>query len=195
MIPEIPSKIEMVVIGCSAGGVDALKHILPRLPANYGRAVVVVIHLPPDKDSMMPEIFGHKCAMPVREAQDKETIQINTVYFACPDYHLLIETDGTFSLSFDDLVNFSRPSIDVLFESAAIAYKDRLLGVVLTGANEDGAQGLRQVVESGGMAAVEDPETAEHPFMPEAALKAARPQVVLGIEELGRWLAEGGKIG
>ena len=129
-------------------------------------------------------------ALTVKDADEKEAIRPGFVYFAPPNYHLLIETDHTFGLSIDPKVNYSRPSIDVLFESAANVYGPRLIAILLTGANNDGAKGLRLIKEKGGLVIVQDPRSAEFPFMPEAALQAVKPDFVLGLAELGRWLAE-----
>ncbi|MBN8849606.1 MAG: chemotaxis protein CheB, partial [Sphingomonas sp.] len=142
--------IEAVAIGASAGAVEALSAILPRLPADYPLPVLVVVHVPADRRSVLATLFQSKCRIAVREAEDKEPVVPGTVYFAPPDYHLQVEADRTLSLSADDPVLYSRPSIDVLFESAADAYGAALAGVVLTGANQDGARGLAAVAEAGG---------------------------------------------
>ena len=133
---------EAVVIGASAGAVQALARILPALPADYPLPVLVVVHVPADRDNMLVPHFAATCRIAVREAEDKEAIRAGTVYFAPSDYHMLVEPDRTISLSLDPLVHYSRPSIDVLFDSAADAYGPALAGVVLTGANDDGAAGL-----------------------------------------------------
>jgi two-component system, chemotaxis family, protein-glutamate methylesterase/glutaminase len=129
-------------------------------------------------------------ALTVKDADEKEAIRPGFVYFAPANYHLLIETDHTFSLSIDPKVNYSRPSIDVLFESAANVYGPRLIAILLTGANNDGAKGLQLIKEKGGLVIVQDPRSAEFSFMPEAALQVVKPDFVLGLAELGRWLAE-----
>jgi two-component system chemotaxis response regulator CheB len=178
-----------VVIGTSAGGVDALSALLPALPADAQAAVFVVIHLPRERPSRLADIFGGKCAAPVREAQDKEPVEPGTVYFAPPDYHLLVDAGPQLSLSADELVNFSRPSVDVLFESAADVYGPRLLGVVLTGASHDGAAGLSAVQRAGGRAVVQRPDTAQVPIMVEAALQRAPSAAVLSLEEIADLLA------
>ena len=132
---------EAVVIGASAGALEALSSLLPALPSDYRLPILIVVHLPPDKTSLLAELLRARCAIRVREAEDKEPIEPGVVYFAPPDYHLLVEQDRRLSLSDDEPVLFSRPSIDVLFESAADAYGGGLIGVVLTGANSDGANG------------------------------------------------------
>jgi len=178
------SPIAAVVIGTSAGGVDALSVLLPALPAGLRAAVFVVIHLPRQRPSHLVEIFQPRCARPVREAQDKERVEPGTVYFAPPDYHLLLERGPTIALSVDDPVNFSRPSVDVLFESAADVYGSRLLGIILTGASQDGASGLQAIRRAGGKTIVQEPATAQVPVMAEAALKQGPVDFVLTLEEI-----------
>lgn len=165
--------IKAVVIGASAGGVQALLQILPSLPASYRLPVLIVVHVPPDRDNALVSLFQARCQIKVREAEDKEPLLPGVVYFAPSDYHLLVEKDGTLSLSSDELVNHSRPSIDVLLESAADAFGSELVGVILTGANDDGARGLQAVVEAGGVAIVEDPAEAYASAMPAASLRAS----------------------
>ncbi|MGC4014719.1 MAG: chemotaxis protein CheB [Luteolibacter sp.] len=173
-----------VVIGVSAGAFDALSTILPELPAGFPCAVLVVVHLPPDRKSLMASLFASRCALEVKEAEDKEMLRAATIYFAPPDYHLLVEPDFSLSLSSDEPVLYSRPSIDVLFESAADAYGDDLVAVVLTGANHDGARGLRTVCDAGGRALVQSPDSAEEPTMPRAALAACPEALSLPLAEI-----------
>ncbi|RYE51317.1 MAG: chemotaxis protein CheB [Hyphomicrobiales bacterium] len=165
--------IRAVVIGASAGGVQALLQILPPLPASYPLPVLIVVHVPPDRDNALVSLFQARCQIQVREAEDKEPVLPGVVYLAPSDYHLLVEKDGTLSLSSDELVNHSRPSIDVLLESSADAFGPELVGVILTGANDDGARGLQAVVEAGGVAIVEDPAEAYASAMPAASLRAS----------------------
>lgn len=179
---------QAVVIGTSAGAVQALSAILPPLPADYPLPVMIVVHVPPDRRNALTELFQSRCAMTVREAEDKEPILPGVVYFAPPDYHLLVESPEFLSLSTDEPVLHSRPSIDVLFESAADAFGDALVGVILTGANHDGAEGLRAVGQAGGMAVVENPVGASAPAMPEAALAAWPEARVMSLEEIGAYL-------
>jgi two-component system chemotaxis response regulator CheB len=174
------------VIGASAGGVEALGALLPALPKGFPGAVLVVVHVPRDRPSLLTEVFAPRCALEVREAADKEPVRASTVYFAPSDYHLLVETDRDIALSVDDPVNFSRPSIDVLFETAAVAYGERLMAIVLTGGNDDGARGLEAVVKAGGTAIVQDPATAKVPQMPQAALERVRAHQVLALEAMPR---------
>jgi len=173
---------EAIVIGASAGGVDALLALLPALPAGYPCAVVVVLHVAEDRDSRLAEVFDARAALPVREAADKETIRPGTIYFAGAGYHLSIERDRSFSLSCEPPVHFSRPSIDVLMESAADAYGGTLLGILLTGASADGAAGLSRIQSCGGMTVVQDPAEAQVAIMPQAALDAFTPDRILTLQ-------------
>ncbi len=184
-----PGRYQAVVIGGSAGATAALTELLPVFPITYPMPIVVVQHLHPLQEGYFAERFAERCALTIKEADDKEAIRAGYVYFAPPNYHLLIEADLTFSLSIDEKVNYARPSIDVLFESAADAYGSGLIGVILTGANEDGARGLRTIKERGGLAVVQNPATAESSYMPRAALAATAVDYVLALPELARLLA------
>jgi two-component system, chemotaxis family, protein-glutamate methylesterase/glutaminase len=177
---------QIIVIGGSAGAMTALTELLPMIPANFPLPIVIVVHLHPRQDSSHIERLGSLCALPVKEADEKELIQPGTIYLAPPNYHLLIEKDHTFSLSIDERVNFCRPAIDVLFDSAVQAYASHIIGVVLTGANNDGAVGLRKIKERGGLAVVQDPRTAETTYMPQAALEATSVDHVLSVPEIGK---------
>jgi len=172
-----PAPVEAVVIGVSAGGIKALGTILPALPADYPVPILVVIHLPPSRKSIVADLFEEKCRLEVREAEDKEELTAGVVYFAPPDYHLLEEP-----------VMFSRPSIDVLFETAAEAYGEGLLGIILTGANPDGALGLKAVAAAGGRAIVQTPAHAYAPAMPEAALQSCPEAAAMDLEEIAAYL-------
>ncbi|MBM3617239.1 MAG: chemotaxis protein CheB [Alphaproteobacteria bacterium] len=164
-------QLKAIVIGTSAGAVESLSAILPQLPADFPLPVIVVVHLPPDRKSILAGLFDDRCAMHVKEAEDTEPLEAGTIYFAPSDYHLLAEKDGHLSLSSEEPVLYSRPSIDVLFETAADAYGEGLLGIVLSGANEDGAAGLAAILAVGGEGWVQTPATAYASLMPEAALK------------------------
>lgn len=166
------SNIEAIVIGGSAGAIEALSQILPALPRTFRPPVFVTVHIPINRPSLLTPLFADKCELPVLEAEDKTPIEPGVIYFAPPDYHLLVESRSQLTLSVEDPVNYSRPAIDVLFESAADVYEDRLLGVILTGANHDGAAGLQRVVACGGTGLVQLPETAYAAEMPRAALRA-----------------------
>ncbi|WKC21544.1 chemotaxis protein CheB [Rhizobium sp. SSA_523] len=179
-----------VVVGASAGAVEALSVLLPGLPPTLPVPIVVVVHIPPDKHSVMAELFSAKCRLRVKEAEDKEPLLAGTVYFAPPDYHVLIEADKTLSLSNDEPVLYSRPSIDVLFESAADAYGAGLVAVVLSGANHDGAKGARAVIDAGGLGLIQEPETAYASAMPEAAIKACPTARVLSLSAIADVIGE-----
>ncbi|AKZ62576.1 chemotaxis protein CheB [Herbaspirillum hiltneri N3] len=187
-IASLDGRIDAVVIGTSAGGVDALSVLLPALPGSSKAAVFVVLHLPRDRPSLLVDIFAPKCRMAVREASDKEPVEAGTIYFAPPDYHLLIDAGPQLALSSDEPVNFSRPAIDVLFESAADEYGERLLGIVLTGGNQDGAAGLQAIRAAGGMTVVQEPETAHVRYMPELALQQGEVDYVLTLEQIAALL-------
>jgi two-component system, chemotaxis family, protein-glutamate methylesterase/glutaminase len=178
-----------VAIGASAGGVDALLTLLAGLPANFAAAVLLVLHMPAIR-STLPQLLSRVCALPVKEAEDKETILDGHVYVAPGGYHLLVEPDRTLSLSLDEPVHFARPSVDLLFESAALAYESRLLAMVLTGANGDGAAGLTSVREQGGECWVQDPTEAASRAMPDAAIASGSAQRVLPLAQLTQALAQ-----
>jgi two-component system chemotaxis response regulator CheB len=180
--PRVPA--DAIVIGASAGGVEALSALLPAIPADYRGAIFVVLHLPRERPSLLVDIFRPRCALAVREAEDKEAVAPGTIYFAPSDYHLLVDDGPALALSIDEPVNFSRPSIDVLFESAAEIYGPRLLGIILTGASQDGAAGLEAVARAGGTTCVQDPATAQSPLMVESALRRVRAHYVLGLDGL-----------
>jgi two-component system chemotaxis response regulator CheB len=186
------SQAEAVVIGASAGALEALSVILPALPSGFKLPLIVVVHVPPDKRSMLAELFQAKCLIPVREAEDKEPISPGTVYFAPSDYHLLVETEKSLSLSSDEPVLFSRPSIDVLFESAADAYGSALIAIILTGANQDGAKGMKAVVEAGGDALVQNPDGAFSSAMPEAAIEMCPGARVMSLDAIATYLQDVG---
>ena len=186
--------IEAVVIGASAGAIEALSVILPALPREFLLPVIIVVHLPPDKTSILPDLFGEKCALRVIEAEDKDRLQPATVYFAPPGYHLLVEMDKTLSLSSDPPVFFSRPSIDVLFESAADAYGPALLAVILTGANQDGALGMQAVVQAGGRAIIQAPANAYAPAMPQAAIALCPQAEILPLPAIAPYLRGFGAV-
>jgi two-component system chemotaxis response regulator CheB len=183
----LPARIEAVVIGASAGAIDALGELLPGLPAGTPWPVVVVVHLPPQKPSLLPALFGRKCALAVREPEDKQPI-LPGIWFAPPDYHLLVETTRSFAFSIEPPIHHSRPSIDALFQTAADAYGAGLVGVVLTGASGDGAEGARAIREAGGFVVVQDPTTAEARMMPARAVERAEPQWVASLPEIAEAL-------
>lgn len=171
--------IELVVIGGSAGGVDALIGLLPVLPTSFRSSVVCILHVPPDRESRLAELFELRAALPVREARDKESIEPGVIYFAGSGYHLSVERDRTFSLSCEPPVQFARPAIDVLMESSAHAYGPAMAAILLTGANFDGADGMCRVRERGGLTIVQDPDEAQASAMPGEAIRRCAPHLVL----------------
>ena len=191
------SNIEAIVIGGSAGALDALLSIMPSLPEQISCPIVIVLHLPPALPSHVPEILSRVCARAVHEAEDKAPLRDQTIYVAAPNYHLLIERNRSLSLSIDEPVHHSRPAIDVLFESAAEAYGPAVAGLVLSGASQDGAEGLWQIRQAGGVAIVQSPATASSPMMPEMAMLRVGPYAhVVRLPDLGAFLAKlvGAKI-
>ena len=175
----------LILVGASAGGFDALKLMLPFFPRVAGLAVVVVLHLHPQSRMDPAYFFSSLSGLPCREAQDKEWICGETVYFAPPAYHLLIERDRTFSLSVDEPVQWARPSVDVLFESAADAYGKQCVAMILTGANQDGARGCARLGALGAAVYVQDPAEAEVSSMPLAALSRCPQARAFSLLELG----------
>ncbi|WAS89750.1 chemotaxis protein CheB [Nannocystis punicea] len=183
-------EVHMIVIGGSSGALDALAAMLPALPPDYPLPLAVVLHVPPTQPSHLVAVLGARSRLTAREPDDKEPIMPGTLYVAPPNYHLLVERGRTFALSIDPPVLFSRPAIDVLFESAADVYGPHLAGVLLSGANEDGARGLEHVRRAGGLTFVESPATAAVPVMPAAALRRIAVDHVAPAADLGRLLAQ-----
>jgi two-component system chemotaxis response regulator CheB len=178
----------MIVIGASLGGMKALQKILRQLPAIFSRPIAVVLHRHRESDDLLVHLLQQASALPVTEAVDKEPILGGRVYIAPADYHLLVD-ELHFSLSTDDPVQFARPSIDVLFESAADAFGAKAIGIVLTGANQDGASGAARIRAKGGLVIVQDPATAENATMPQSALDATGTPHVASPEKIGELLS------
>jgi two-component system chemotaxis response regulator CheB len=176
--------VQAIVVGASAGGVEALLALFEGMPAQWRLPVIVVIHLPEGHESRLAEVFAQRLPIPVHEAADKAMVAGGTLYFAPPGYHLSIERDRCFSLSCEPPVLFSRPAIDLLMSSAADAYGPALAGVLLTGANEDGAAGLLRIHQAGGLTIVQDPAQAQVPTMPRAAMKTHDPDFVLPLRDI-----------
>lgn len=190
----LDGRLDAIVIGCSAGGIEALSLLLPALPAGLKAAVMVVIHLPRDRPSLLTELFSGRCALRVEEAEDKRPAEPGVITFAPPDYHLMVDNgEGrgpVLSLSADEPVQFSRPSIDVLFESAADVYGERVMGIVLTGANHDGSDGLSAIRAAGGVCMVQRPQEAQARLMPASALaRVPDADFVLSLNEMAALLA------
>jgi len=177
-----------IVIGGSAGGVDALLTLLAHLPAAMRVPVICMLHMPASRESRLAEVFAPRLPVPVREAVDKQLIDDATVYFAGSGYHLSIEQDYSFSLSCEPPVHFARPAIDVLMSSAADVYGERLVGILLTGANADGAAGMADIHARGGFTIVQDPNEAQVATMPRAAIAACTPSRILTLAEIGALL-------
>ena len=180
---------ELVVVGASWGGMKAIGTLLSGLPAGFGAAVVIAQHRGVTSTGGLAHVLERTAGLPVKDADDKEPIRAGCVYLAPADYHLLVES-GEFALSIDEHVQFSRPSIDVLFESAADAYGRRAVGVLLTGSNDDGARGLRAIQRRGGLTIAQDPATAEAPAMPAAAISAGAADKVLPLTAIAPLLVE-----
>lgn len=178
-----------VAIGGSAGGIQALLRILPALPATLPFPILIVLHVPPDQDHGLVGLFEGRCRLRVCEAEDKAVPEAGTIHFAPANYHLLVEPDGSLALSVDDPVNHSRPSIDLLLETAADAHRRRLAAILLTGANQDGAAGMRAVAAAGGTVIVQDPATAQVATMPAAALALCPDARVMGLDGIAAYLA------
>jgi len=179
---------ELVVIGASWGGLRAVQEVLDGLGNESPAPIVVAQHRGPGAGERLAQLLQRSTELRVREAEDKDRLTPGSVYLAPPDYHTLIESDGTLALSTEGHVRHARPSIDVLFRSAAEAYRERCVGVVLPGANDDGAEGLALITQLGGVAVVQDPRTAERREMPAAAIDATHADIVLPLEEIGLFL-------
>lgn len=186
-------RFDLVAIGASAGGVNALLSILQQLPAGFAPAVLVVLHVSSERPCPVAALLGEHSRLPVAEALDKQPIAAGTITLAPPDYHMLVEPDRRISLSFDEPVMFSRPAIDPTFESAAVAYRERLLAVLLTGASRDGSAGAAAVRSHGGVLWIEDPATAHAAMMPGSALRNAGADEVLPLSRIGPMLAALGR--
>ena len=177
-----------IVIGSSTGGMEALKIILEVLPKDFPVPILIAQHISPHSDNYLAKFLDNACKVSVREAEEKEKAIPGHVYLAPPNYHLLVEKDGFISLSVEARVSYARPSIDVLFESAAEAYKGGLIGIVLTGANSDGSKGLKRIKECRGLTIVQDPNTAQAEAMPRAAIGATNVDHIMPLTEIGQLL-------
>ena len=183
-------KYEAIVIGVSSGGMNAMKVMFSLLPANFSTPIVIVQHIGARSENIWVQLLNDKCKLEIKEADEKEKIEKGKIYIAPPNYHLLIEQDRTFTLTVDERVNYARPSIDVLFETAAEAYQNRLVGIVLTGSNNDGSKGLKRIKEYGGLTIVQQPDTAESSFMPASAIATVQPDYILPLEAIINLLIE-----
>lgn len=183
-------KYAAVVIGVSSGGMNALRTLLSVLPPAFPLPVIILQHVGAHSNGDWIALLDKSGQMKLKEADEKEKIEGGNVYIAPANYHLHIEKDHTFSLSVTEKVNYARPSIDVLFESAADAYADSLIGIVLTGSSSDGTKGLKRIKEKGGLTIVQDPATAESPFMPASAIASVKVDHILSLENIATLLIQ-----
>lgn len=179
---------EILVIGGSAGSLEVILYALPLLKNPLPISIIIVLHRKNNSDSTLTNLFQAKTRIPVKEAEEKEVIRAGHIYIAPPDYHLLIEKDRTVSLDYSEKVHFSRPSIDLTFQTAAETYRESLAGLLLSGANADGAEGLELIKLTGGIAAVQNPKTAEVSYMPQQALDKLAPDYILDINQVADFI-------
>jgi two-component system chemotaxis response regulator CheB len=177
-----------LIIGGSAGSLDVLLKVLPVLDVRLNFPIVIVIHRKHGTDSLLPDLLSSRTKLKVKEVDEKERLKAGFIYIAPSDYHLLIERDGTFSLDYSEKINYSRPSIDVTFQTAAEVYQDKLACLLLSGSNADGVNGLKSVKEWGGMAYIQDPSTAQVAYMPAQAQLNVDIDKVLKIQEIGEFI-------
>jgi two-component system chemotaxis response regulator CheB len=175
---------DVVAFASSAGGLQALSHVLAAIPVDFPAAIVIVQHLDPRHRSLMADILSKRTQLAVRQAQEGDALELGAVYVAPPNRHLLVNRDGTLSLSQSELVHFVRPSADLLFESAAASYKDRAIAVVLSGTGSDGAMGVRAIKKMGGTVIVQDQRTSQFYGMPGAAVQTGSVDFVLPLDEI-----------
>ena len=179
-----------LIIGGSAGSLDVLLKVLPDINPLVAFPIIIVLHRKAGKDSLLTDLLSSKTEMRVKEIEEKEKIKPATIYIAPPNYHLLIEKDETFSLDASEKINFSRPSIDVTFESAAEVYRDDLVCFLLSGANSDGTLGLQKVKKRGGRAIIQNPGSSIVPFMPEYAVEHVKIDQILDLEKMAKYINE-----
>lgn len=187
---KIDRECKVLIIGGSAGSLDALLKIFPKLETNNSFAIVIVLHRKNAEDTTLEELIAVKSHIPVMEVEDKTELLPGHIYIAPSDYHLLFEKNDLLSLDASEKINYSRPSIDVAFESAAEAYGSSLTGILLSGANADGTAGIKAIKEAGGITIVQDPKTADVPFMPNHAIEHGSPDFVLNIEEMQKFISK-----
>ncbi len=182
--PASDKDFDIVALAASAGGLKAIRELLSHLPADFPAAIVVVQHLSPDYRSMMAEILERSTPLQTKQAEEGDRIECSMVHIAPPDHHLLVNGDGTLSLSHSELVHFVRPSADLLFESVAASYGERAIAVVLTGTGSDGDMGVQAIKSTGGLVIAQDPENAEFPGMPRTAIDTGCVDLVLPLDEI-----------
>lgn len=180
--------IKLVVIGGSSGSLEVIMKVLPALKTDFSLPILIIMHRTTAVDSALTELLASRTTLRVKEADEKDVLEPGCIYIAPPDYHLMVETDGTLSLDASEKVHFCRPSIDVSFISAAIACPNAIAGILLSGANADGASGIRQIKEAGGITLVQDPSEASVSYMPEQAILTKSVDTVLKAEDIGPWL-------
>lgn len=178
------TNFDIVTIAASAGGLKALSEVLSKLPPNFQSAIIVIQHLARSSHSLMAEILSRRTPLIVKEAQQQDQLKPGYVYIAAPDHHLLVNVDGTLSLTQSKLVNFVRPSADILFDSVATVYKNRAIAVVLTGTGHDASEGIKNIKSMGGIVIIEDPKTAEFKGMPNAAVQTGKVDFIVPLSEI-----------
>ena len=182
------SNCDAIFIGGSAGSLEVLLKVLPDLKKDIEFAIIIVLHRKPGSDEILTDLLSSRTDIPVKEIEEKETIKQGFIYLAPSDYHLLLERDATFSLDHSEKINYSRPSIDVAFESAADLYKDKLVGLLLSGANADGVAGLLKIKKMGGRVIIQDPDSAVMSYMPGQAALYVNYDAILQVEEIADWI-------
>ena len=188
MAQEQVRNTKLVIIGGSSGSLEVIMKILPALKETLDFPLVLVLHRNTSAESMLAELLVSRTNLKVKEADDKDIMEPGCIYIAPPDYHLLVESDGSLSLDASERVHYSRPSIDVSFMSAAVAYKNELAAILLSGANADGAAGTKQITEAGGFTVVQDPSEAGVPYMPEQAIQTKAVSRIMKTDEMAEWL-------
>ncbi|RYD80122.1 MAG: chemotaxis protein CheB [Sphingobacteriales bacterium] len=188
MAQEQIKNIKLIIIGGSSGSLEVIMKILPKLKKDFSIPVVIIMHRNTVSDSALTELLASRTFLTVKEAEDKDQLEPGSIYIAPPDYHLLIEADGTISLDASERVHYSRPSIDVSFMSAAVAYKNEGVAILLSGANADGAEGIKAIKDCGGYTIVQDPDEASVGYMPQQALLTKAVDEILSGERMGDWL-------
>jgi len=188
MAQEQIKNTRLVVIGGSSGSLEVIMKLLPMLKADFAIPVVIVMHRNTTADSALAELLASRTKLKVKEAEDKDMMEPGSIYLAPPDYHLLIEADATLSLDASERVHYCRPSIDVSFMSAAVAYKENVQAILLSGANADGAAGVATIREAGGHTIVQEPAEAGVPYMPEQAIMTNAVDKIMPWSEMVEWL-------
>ena len=187
-ITNTTNNYKAIVIGASAGGLHVLIELFKNLPIDYPLPIIVVQHRSKEPNDLLEEVLQPKCLIKIKQADEKERIENGTIYIAPPDYHLMVERDMTFSLAHDEPVKYSRPSIDVLFESAAAVFKNTLVGIILTGTNSDGAEGIKTIFEYGGLTIVQSPNESQFPVMPLASIATKKVKYIWTLEKIADFL-------